>query len=177
MRRWAWAAIALAACGSQVEAPELPALTCAERLQAIGELENRLFAVDEEPDGEVRNQLLRDYAAFANACNGDASAPEMLFRRADLLRSKGAFEEAMTQLRDVHDHFPAYPQRARCAFLVGYIAETELGDREQARLTYRQVLEVHPESEEAEWARISLEQLDLRADELLRNFQRNERIE
>lgn len=177
MNRWVWAVIALAACGSPGDGPAEAALDCAERLQAIEALEERLFGGGDEPDGEVRDRLLRDYAAFANACNGDANAPEMLFRRADLLRSKGAFEEAMTQLRDVHDHFPAYPHRARCAFLVGYIAETELGDREQARLTYRQVLEVHPESEEAEWARISLEQLDLRADELLRNFQRNERTE
>lgn len=177
MNRWVWIGMALAACGGPSDALNGEGKSCAVRLEAIGALEQELFGDGVTPRGEVRDQLLREYAAFANACNGEVSAPEMLFRRADLLRSKGAFEEAMTQLRDVHDHFPAYAQRARCAFLVGYIAETELGDREQARLTYQQVIDVHPDTEEAEWARISLEQLDLRADELLRNFQRNELVE
>lgn len=177
MSRWVWVAVALAACGNPEGDAVGEAGDCAERLEAIGALEAELFGDEVNPRSEIRDQLIRDYAAFANACNGEERAPEMLFRRADLLRSKGAFEEAMTQLRDVHDHFPSYPQRARCAFLVGFIAETELGDREQARLTYQQVVEVHPESEEAEWARTSLAQLDLRADELLRNFQRNESVE
>ena len=177
MSRWVWLAVGLAACGNPVGNSVGETVDCTKRLEAIGALEAELFGDEVNPRGEVRGQLIRDYADFANACNGEEQAPEMLFRRADLLRSKGAFEEAMTQLRDVHDHFPRYPQRARCAFLVGFIAETELGDREQARLTYQQVIEVHPESEEAEWARISLAQLDLRADELLRNFQPNESVE
>jgi tetratricopeptide (TPR) repeat protein len=169
---WIGAAIGWG-CGSS---PAVESLSCDERWRDLETLEAQLFEGELDPRGDIRDALLRDYAAFANACNGDLKAPEALFRRADLLRSKGAFEEAMTQLRDVHDHFPSYPYRARCAFLVGFIAETEMGDREQARLTYQQVIDVHPESEEAEWARISLEQLDLRADELLRNFQRNDQV-
>ena len=149
------------------------AKSCDHKLEQIAQLESQLFQENEVPQAAVRDALLVAYAEFANGCSGRSEVAEMLFRRADLLRSKGAFQEAMTQLRDVHDHFPQYPQRARCAFLVGFIAENELGDREQARLTYRQVLEVHPDSEEAEWARISLEQLDLRATDLLRTFQRN----
>ncbi len=164
-------ALLLAACGTSGPAVEEPG--CGERLEGIAGLEAQLFE-DDAVAGEVRTALIRAYADFANACNGEPETAEMLFRRADLLRSQGAFEEAMTQLRDVHDHFPQYPHRARCAFLVGFIAETELGDREQARLTYRQVLEVHPDSEEAEWARMSLAQLDLRGEELLRNFQHHD---
>lgn len=165
--------VALCALGCGVAEGPAHEVSCSDRLSTIASLEAKLFQ-GESVEGDVRTSLLRAYADFANACNGESATPEMLFRRADLLRSLGAFEEAMTQLRDVHDHFPQYPQRARCAFLVGFIAETELGDREQARLTYRQVMEVHPDSEEAEWARISLAQLDLRGDELLRNFQRND---
>ena len=177
MRAWAMGAWGLLAigCAGPAARPEAPA--CADRLAEVVALESKLFADGTDPDGEVRDALLWAYAAYANACNGEPMAPELLFRRADLLRSKGAFEEAMTQLRDVHDHFPQYPNRARCAFLVGFIAETEVGDREQARLTYQQVMDVHPGSEEAEWARMSLEQLDLRAGELLRNFQRNAQVE
>lgn len=172
-RMMLWGGLSLLAAASCADNEKKKTETCDEKLEQIEHWESQLFLDNEEPQAEVRDALLVGYADFANACSGRSEVAEMLFRRADLLRSKGAFEEAITQLRDVHDHFPQYPYRARCAFLVGFIAETELGDREQARLTYRQVLEVHPDSEEAEWARISLEQLDLRATDLLRTFQRN----
>lgn len=168
---WAKWGVLLSVLGCGTAEPPAASPTCADRREAIAQLESTLFeggATD--VSGTVRKELLKAYGEFANACNGEPETPEMLFRRADLLRSVGAFEEAMTQLRDVHDHFPQYPHRARCAFLVGFIAESELGDREQARLTYQQVVDVHPESEEAEWARMSLEQLDLRGEELLRTF-------
>lgn len=171
MKRLVFIALCALGCGTGTVTEK--EVTCGERLEAISVMEGQLFE-GENVEGDVRKALLHAYADFANACNGEPETPEMLFRRADLLRSLGAFEEAMTQLRDVHDHFPQYPHRARCAFLVGFIAETELGDREQARLTYQQVVDVHPGSEEAEWARISLAQLDLRGEDLLRNFQRND---
>ena len=50
-----------------------------------------------------------------------------------------------------------------CAFLVGFIAEVELNDREQAKKTYQQVIEVHPDSEAAKWARQSLQNLEATA--------------
>ena len=68
----------------------------------------------------------------------------------------------MTQLRDVHDNYAEFDKRPVCAFLVGFIAEVELKDREQAKKTYQQVIEVHPDSEAANWARLSLENLDVK---------------
>jgi TolA-binding protein len=69
----------------------------------------------------------------------------------------------MTQLRDIHDHYANYDKRSVCAFLVGFIAEVELNDREQAKKTYQQVIEVHPDSDAAKWARQSLQNLEATA--------------
>ena len=135
-------------------------LSCEQRRKEIEQLEEQLFAQDGNAvQDDIRAELMRAYAAFANACHDADETPEMLFRRADLLRSAGRFQEAMTQLRDVHDHYGEYEKRSVCAFLVGFIAEVELNDREQARKTYEQVIEVHPNSEAATWARQSLELL------------------
>lgn len=150
--------------------------SCSELAEEIAALEPQLFGAaapgekDLVPDEAVRDSLLRKYAAFANACHEDARTPDMLFRRADLLRSAGAVREAMTLLRDLHDHYPNYPSRARAAFFVGFLAEVELNDREQARTTYRQVMEVHPGTEEAGWAQQALNQLDLTPDQILTKF-------
>ena len=102
---------------------------------------------------------MRAYAEFSNGCHDFEQTPEFLFRRADLLRSAGQFQEAMTQLRDIHDHHRDFDKRPICAFLVGFIAEVELNDREQARKIYEQVIELHPESPAAIWAKQSIESL------------------
>jgi TolA-binding protein len=128
----------------------------------IQRLEEALLRGGVDVDADLRAQLMRAYAAFANSCHEHEFTPEALFRRADLLRSAGKFQEAMTQLRDVHDNYAEYDKRPVCAFLVGFIAEVELNDREQAKKTYQQVIEVHPDSDAANWARLSLENLEVK---------------
>jgi hypothetical protein len=50
---------------------------------------------------------------------------------------------------------------------VGFLSEVELNDREQARTTYQQVMEVHPGTEEARWAQEALANLDLTPGQIL----------
>ena len=133
---------------------------CAQLLSEVEHLEQSLLAGSEEVDAELRAQMMQTYARFANTCHDHEFTPEALFRRADLLRSAGKFQEAMTQLRDIHDHYANFDKRSVCAFLVGFIAEVELNDREQAKKTYQQVIDVHPDSEVAKWARQSLQNLE-----------------
>jgi TolA-binding protein len=152
----------LLGCGLKEDSQQAPANDCSDLALKIKELEQVLFSSPDSltPNENIRGQLMADYAAFSNFCHTDTQTPEMLFRRADLLRSAGKFQEAMTQLRDIHDHFPEYDKRAICAFLVGFIAEVELNDREQAKKTYEQVIALHDSTEAAEWARQSLKNLE-----------------
>lgn len=143
---------------------------CAARAEAIRAAEQALVAGGPEPDAEARRELTRAYAEFANACHEDSMTAEFLFRRADLLRSAGKFVEAVAQLRDVHDHFPDYPNRARCAFLVAFINEVELMDRELAKAGYEQVLLLYPGTEEAAMAEQILSAWGMSDEELVRTF-------
>jgi len=151
-------------CGESVESD------CATRAEAIRAAEKDLVAGGLEPDAEARSALTRAYAEFANACHEDSLTAEYLFRRADLLRSAGKFAEAVAQLRDVHDHFPEYPDRARCAFLVAFINEVELMDRELAKAGYEQVLLLYPGTEEAAMAEQILSTWGVSDEELVRTF-------
>ena len=132
---------------------------CTDRLAAIASMEEQMLASSETLNAALRSDLMRAYAEFSNGCHDYEQTPEFLFRRADLLRSAGQFQEAMTQLRDIHDHYKDFDKRPICAFLVGFIAEVELNDREQARKIYEQVIELHPESPAAIWAKQSIESL------------------
>ena len=106
---------------------------CADRLAAIASMEAQMLASPETLNASLRSDLMRAYAEFSNGCHDFEQTPEFLFRRADLIRSAGQFQEAMTQLRDIHDHYKDFDKRPICAFLVGFIAEVELNDRDQAR--------------------------------------------
>lgn len=148
-------------CNRSAEPSVNVAVDCSELALKIQGLEQGLFSTEEDlsPNQKIRGQLMAEYAAFSNHCHDNSQTAEMLFRRADLLRSAGRFQEAMTQLRDIHDYFPEYEKRAICAFLVGFIAEVELNDREQAKKTYEQVIVLHDSTDAAEWSRQALANL------------------
>ena len=149
----------ISSCGASNE------VSCEHLLNQIELMEQALLEGGEEINVDLRTQIMQSYAEFANSCHDHEFTPEALFRRADLLRSAGAFQEAMTQLRDIHDNFANYENRSVCAFLVGFIAEVELNDREQAKKTYQQVVELHPDSDAAKWALQSLQNLKLAKQE------------
>lgn len=132
---------------------------CSSRKQSIEKMEAELFEASAPVNPSLRASLMKSYADFSNHCHDAPETPEFLFRRADLLRSAGQYQEAMTQLRDIHDHHKDFDKRPICAFLVGFIAEVELNDRKQARKIYEQVIELHPESDAAVWANQSIENL------------------
>ena len=139
--------------------------SCALLLSEVEAMEQSLLAGGEDVNVELRAKMMQAYAQCANTCHDHEFTPEALFRRADLLRSAGKFQEAMTQLRDIHDNYANYGKRSVCAFLVGFIAEVDLNDPEQAKKTYQQVIEVHPDSDAAKWARQSLQNLEATTQE------------
>lgn len=111
---------------------------------------------DAEPAVEELRGLARAYADFANRCHDHPLAPEMLFRRADVLLGLGKPQEALAQYRDIHDNFSQFDQRAHCAFFMGFIYDAHLGDRAQATKVYREVLAIYPDSDAAAWSRQAL---------------------
>ena len=119
------------------------------------------------------SHLMKAYADFANACPGDSSVAEYLVRRADLLRGAGKFHDAIRLFQNIHDGYPTYENRALCAFLIAYLYETELGDNEMAEKFYKGVIDLHPESNEAKLAALSLKHLGTSPEDLVRQFQQD----
>lgn len=131
---------------------------CAPRqsdFSAIQDLEQQAF-VGDSMRGDVRQELMVKYAEFSRIHSDHPFVPEALFRRADLLISAGKYEHAVLQLQNLHDGYPNYPQRARCAFLVAFVYEVHLRDFELARRSYERTVALHPGTPEAELAAQSL---------------------
>lgn len=119
--------------------------------QRIQKLEREAFVGDSiRPD--VRRELMVSYADLARLQPDHPFVPEGLFRRADLLISAENYELAVLELQDLHDGYPSFPKRARCAFLVAFVHEVHLRDPELARRAYERVQVLHPGTPEAEMA-------------------------
>lgn len=130
-------------------------MTCDERLAAVESRAAFIFSDPATPEDSLRI-VARIYADFANSCHDHPQAPEILFRRADVLLGLGKFHEAQALFRDVHDNFGTFKRRSACAFYVAFIYDVHLGDRTRAVKAYNEVLELHPSSAESEWARQAL---------------------
>lgn len=130
-------------------------LTCDDHLAATESRAASIFSDPTAPADSLR-VVARIYADFANSCHDHPQTPEILFRRADVLLGLEKFHEAQALFRDVHDNFGSYERRSACAFFVAFIYDVHLGDRMRAIKAYNEVLELHPSSAEAEWARQAL---------------------
>lgn len=161
--------IQLMSCVSNADDKDL---SCAERLVAIKSMESGL-RLDSEIDTLKVSDLIKTYAKFSNSCPNDSLTPEYLTRRADLLRGIGKTREAIKQLLNVHDGFPNYERSVMCAFLVGYLYENELGDDEMAERMYKNVIELYPDSREAEISRQSIKHLGISPEDVVKSFQKN----
>lgn len=129
--------------------------------QRIQKLEHEAFVGDSiRPD--VRRELMVSYADLARRQPDHPFVPEGLFRRADLLISSENYELAVLELQDLHDGYPSFPKRARCAFLVAFVHEVHLRDPDLARRAYERVQVLHPGTPEAEMAKQCLALLPTR---------------
>lgn len=159
----------LVSCESEVNEMDL---SCEDHAEHIYALEKDL-AESGYPEEKIR-VLLVSYANYANKCAGDTLVPEFLFRRADVLRGQGKIRQAIKEFKGIHDGYPNFDKKATCAFLTAFLYETELNDDEMAEKLYLQVVELYPDSHEAEVASIALQFIGETPEELLNRLQKNE---
>lgn len=142
--------------------------SCQERAAYVFDKEEAFVVSDYNP--ELASELMRTYADFANSCSSDSLAPEVLMRRADMLRGKGKIIEAISAFTAIHDGYPHYPNKINCAMIAAFLYDTELNDKEMAEKVYQEVVNLYPDSEEAKKAKIALKYLRETPEELFRRL-------
>ena len=131
-----------------------------DALREIKRLEAEAFVGDSLRE-DIGRQLMVLYADFSRLEADHPFVPEALFRRADLLIAAKKYEHALLQLRNLHDGYPNFEKRARCAFLVAYVCDVNLKDKERARRAYEDVIVLHPKTFESQLAQQSLAAMNL----------------
>ena len=179
MIRWSFMllAVVLFSCNSANEEvkPEITANPTEEEYEKLSdkivELEEIVDADVDRKEMKARKQLLIAYANFANNFHEDEKAPEYLFRGAKLANELGKPRRAIEYLTNLHDGYPSFDKRTEAAFLVGFIYENVLNDKELAQKAYEKVIEFYPDSKWAEEAKNSIQLLYLTDEEKIRKFQ------
>ncbi len=124
------------------------------------------------------------YLAFADKYPDDERSPEFLFKAGQSLgaiASQGKdvkqHEEAIAVFKRLQDNYPKHHYAEEALFLTGFIYENHIGDLEKAKATYQEFINKYPNSELAEDARITIQNLGLPAEEILKNAQKNNALD
>lgn len=143
----------------------------AMKLELINELEAKVWGEGANPDEKTQRQLLIAYSEWGNNFRDDERTPEYMFQGGRIAMILNKPRRAIELFLGVHDGFPKYEKRIESAYLVGFIYDDMIGDREMARKYYLKVIELYPESTWAESAKALNEQLYMTDDEIIKMFQ------
>lgn len=142
-----------------------------DQLAYIAGLEKKVWGLDATPTGPDAKKLLNAYSAFVNANRDHELAPEFMFNAGRLSSTTGKPRKAIELFTDLHDNFPGYKKRTEAAYLVAFIYDSQLNDREKARAAYEKVIELYPDSPWADDAQASINNLYKTDEELIKEFE------
>lgn len=84
---------------------------------------------------------------------------QALFRRAEKLIEKGSYRRAISQLRSLHEHYPATPQAPQALLLSGDILLLNLHKEKEALLSFLLVERDYPDSSWCQTARLRVAEI------------------
>lgn len=122
------------------------------------------------PDTALALQLIKEYITYADQFQDDTLSPEYLFRGADLAAGTGHFSQSI-QLFNRIARYPNYQKYPTSLFLKAFVTETRLGDTAVARKYYEEFLDKYPHHKLAEDARVSIRNMALSPEELVKQFE------
>jgi len=143
-----------------------------KQLRKIKMLEEELYG---DAGGMINREkavaLVNAYVEYADENPYDEKAAEYLFRAGDVSMNTGYPERAVELYTRVHREYPDYDKHPESLFLIAFIYENQLMNFQRAEHTYNQFLELYPDHDLADDARILLKHLGKSPDEMVREFE------
>lgn len=119
-------------------------------------------------DVNVQNQLGEKLVNYAEKFPEDEHAEDYLFKAASLYIGMGQSEKAIETLHKYLKTYPGGKHRARIAFNLGYVYDTQLHDMVKAEKAYRDFVNKYPDDPLAADAKLLILQMESKvSDEAL----------
>ncbi len=140
--------------------------------EQIAELETELFS-DENMRMNKRRalDLVRLYEKFSDDNLSDERSSDYLFKAADISMNLNRPSQTVALFDKFLNRYPEHEKAPTALFLKGFVMEDQMQDYDRAREVYELFLERYPESDFADDAQMSLENLGKTPEELIREFE------
>ncbi|MES2558740.1 MAG: tetratricopeptide repeat protein [Bacteroidota bacterium] len=114
------------------------------------------------------------YIDFANKYPDDDLAPEFLFKAGQRCNASANHEQALALFQQVIDKYPKHKIAEDALFLQGYVYENSMQDLSRAKTVYVKFLELYPNSDLAEDAKSSIEDLGKTPEQIFAEFEKKD---
>jgi outer membrane protein assembly factor BamD (BamD/ComL family) len=115
--------------------------------------------------------LIRLYEKYADKYPEDTLAPVYLFRASDISMNLQQPVKTIDLFNKIMAKYPDYEKTPSVMFLKAFVYEDQLHDLNKAKKYYEEFLEKYPDSDFADDARISLQNLGKSPEELIKEFE------
>ena len=120
----------------------------------------------------VRKTLIEFYESYGNLFSEDKLAPDMLFKAGNQSVNLEKFTEALRFYKSVEDKYSRYQKRPECIYLQGFIYDSYTSQYGKAKAKYEQLIQEYPKHVLTEQAKMSIENLGLSDEEIIRKFEK-----
>jgi outer membrane protein assembly factor BamD (BamD/ComL family) len=113
------------------------------------------------------------YMEFVSKYPDDTLSARYLFKAAEMDHRMGRYADAVALFKQFTDKNPQHAKAPTALFLQAFLYETELHNKDSAKILYAQFLEKYPNHELAPSAKATLDQLEmgLTDEELVKMFE------
>ncbi len=158
--------VSLSACKSAQE----------KEYDEIVKLENTLFGDRTELNDSVAKLFLQKSDYYIKTYKEDPKTPELLFKTGEVLNGLKSYEFAIRRFQDVFLRYPKSNKAAESMFICGFIYENNLQNYDEAGSYYRRFIRTYPNNPFVKDARISLENLGKTPEEMVREFEKKNKV-
>lgn len=135
---------------------------------AIGDLEEKARGGGDKMDKALAADLISSYIAYSNNFHEDTLSGEYLMRAASIADRMGRYQQAIELLTNFYEGFPSSGRKAEAAYLVAFIYDAHLNNKDKAASHYQFVIDQHPGTTWATQAEAALRIVHMDEEELLR---------
>ena len=145
----------------------------------VKKAEEALFNEDMSTNKDAVPDAVATFSQYAEQNAEDAKAPEYLFKAFEIsVNTKQDAQQSIDLCNRLLTNYPEFDKNPVALFmLASFVYDEQMHDMDKARETYQRVVDQYPNSPFANDAKISITQLGMTPDELIKMFESEEKAE
>lgn len=142
----------------------------------VKKAEQALFNEDQTTNQEAVANAIETFNKFAKQNPDDPKAPEYLFKALEIsINTKQDPVQSILFCENLVEKYPEFDKNPVALFmLASFVYDDQLNDLDMTRDTYQRIVDNYPDSPFARDAAISIQQLGMSPEELIKMFEAQE---